>query len=70
MVLNPRKSEFMYLRKTNENEVFIYHEIPLKKTTSKKLLGITIDEHLNFNQLITNVRKSASRKLNALSLMH
>ena len=38
----------------------------LKKTT-KKLLGITIDEHLNFNEHLTNVYTSASRKLNALS---
>ena len=67
MVLNPRKCEFMGFGKTNENEVFIYHEIRLKKTDTKKLLGITIDEHLNFNKHITNFCKSASRKLNALS---
>ena len=39
----------------------------LKKTTTKKLLGITIDEHLNFNEHLTNVCKRASRKLNTLS---
>ena len=43
MVLNPCKYEFMGFGKTNENEVFIYQEIRLKKTTTKKLLGITID---------------------------
>ena len=64
MVLNPRKFEFMSFGKTNE--VFTYHEIRLKKTTTKKLLGVTIDEHLNFNEHSTNVCKSASRKLNAL----
>ena len=67
MVLNPRKCEFMGFGKTNENEVFAYHEIRLKKTTTRKLPGITIDEHLNFNEHIVNVCKSASRKLNALS---
>ena len=67
MVLNPRKCEFMGFGKTNENEVFTYHEIRLKKTTPKKLLGITIDEHLSFNEHLTNVCKRASRKLNALS---
>ena len=67
MVLNPRKCEFIGFGKTNENEVFTYHEIRLKKTTTKKLLGITIDEHLNFNEHLTNVCKRASRKLNALS---
>ena len=38
----------------------------LKKKTLKILLGITIDEHLNFNKNTTNVCKSASKKLNAL----
>ena len=66
MVVNPRKCEFMGLGKTNENEVFTYHKIRLKKTTTKKPLGITIDEHLNFNDHVASVYKSASRKLNAL----
>ena len=67
MVLNPRKCKFMGFGKTNENEVFTYHEIRLKKTTNKKLFGITIDEHLNFNEHLTNVCKRTSKKLNALS---
>ena len=37
------------------------------KTTTKKLLDITIDEHFNFNEHLTNVCKGASRRLNALS---
>ena len=53
--------------KTNENELFTYHEIRLKKYTTKKLLGITMDEHLNFNAHIKNVCKSAMKKLDALS---
>ena len=36
--------------KTNENEVFTYHEIRLEKTSTNKLLGITIDEYLSFNK--------------------
>ena len=47
--------------KTNENELFTYHEIRLKKYTTKKLLGITMDEHLNFNAHIKNVCKSAMK---------
>ena len=66
MVVNPRKCEFMGFGKTNENEVFTYHKIRLKKTNTKKTLGITIDEHLNFNDHVASVYKSASRKLNAL----
>ena len=65
--LYPRKCEFKGFGKTNENEVFTYHEIRLKKSATKKLLGITIDEHLNFNEHLTNVCKRASRKLNSLS---
>ena len=67
MVLNSCKCEFMGFGKTNEYEVFTYHEIQLKKATTKKLLAITIDQHLNFNEHLTNVCKKASRKLNALS---
>ena len=59
MVLNPHTCEFMSFGKTDENEVFTYHEIRLLKITSKKLFGITIDEYLNFNGHITNVCKSA-----------
>ena len=69
MTISPRKCGFMGFGKTNENEVFSYHEIRLNKTTTKKLLGITIDEHLNFNEHLTNVCKRASRKLNALSIV-
>ena len=57
----------MVFGKTNENDAFTYHEIQLKKTTTKNLLGITIDAHLNFNEHLTNICKCASRKLNALS---
>ena len=64
MVLNPGKCEFMGFEKNSKNEVFTYHEIRLQKATTKKLLGIAIDEHLNFNE---HLCKSASRKLNALS---
>ena len=44
------KCEFMGFGKTIENEVFGYHEIRHNETTTKKLLGITIDKHLNFNE--------------------
>ena len=49
MVLNPRKCEFMGFEKANENEVFIYYKMRLQKAATKKLSGITIDEHPNFN---------------------
>ena len=43
--------------KTNGNEVFTYHEIQLKKTATKKLPSITIDEHLNSNEYTINICK-------------
>ena len=46
--------------------LFTYHKIGLKETATKKLLDITIDENLSFNEHITNICKSANRKLNAL----
>ena len=58
------------LWKYHEIEVFTYHEVRRKKTAAKKLFGITIDEHLNFNEHITNACKSTSKKLStALSRM-
>ena len=52
MVLTPRKRELMRFGKTNENEVFTYREIRLSKITNEKLLGITIDEHLNNSDIV------------------
>ena len=38
MILNPRKCEFMGTGKTNENEVFTYHEIRLNPLTTNVLI--------------------------------
>lgn len=59
MVINPRKYEFMSFGKTNGNGELTYHRIRLKKTPSKKLLEITIDMHLDFNEHRTHIYKSA-----------
>ena len=66
MVLNPRKCEFMNFGKSNENVVFTYHEIRPKKLL-RKLLEITTNYHIIFNEQSTNIYKSASRKLIVLS---
>ena len=47
-----RKCEFIGFVKIIKNELFTYHEIRLQKT---------IDEHLDFNEHITKIRKSTSR---------
>ena len=62
MTLKPHKCEFKSFGKTSRNDVFC-----LNKAASKKLHGIAIDNHLTFNRDITNICKSAKRKLNAQS---
>ena len=62
MVLNPRKCKFTGFGKPYEYEVFTYHEICLKKTTTKKLLGITIDEHLNTSEPIKRMYVRAPKE--------
>ena len=57
----------MSFGKTSRKELFTYYKIQLKKTATKKLLGITIDEHLNFNKHITNICQSLSRKFITMS---
>ena len=54
------------LKKTIKMRYLPTMKSDLKKTATKKLLVITINEHLNFNKHITNVCKSVSRKLNVL----
>ena len=61
------KCEFRSFEKTNGKEVITYYEIQLKKAATKKLLGITIDEYLNFNKHITNIPQTLSRKFSAMS---
>ena len=62
MTLKPHKCKFKSFGRTSRNDVFC-----LNKAASKKLHGITIEDHLTFNRDITNICKSAKRKLNAQS---
>ena len=67
MILNPKKCQFMYLGKNKEGQHITYNGLKLESVTSKELLGITIDNRLNFNDHITNICKKVGRKLNTLS---
>ena len=62
MALDSRKYEFMGFAKTSESEVFTYHEVQIKKATTKKLHGITIDEHLNFKEHIEKYMQECYQK--------
>ena len=68
MVLNPGKCQFM-LFGVKENEQFdlICNDITLKHSSHKKILGVTIDNKLSFDEHIINICKTANKKLNALS---
>ena len=68
MVLNPGKCHFM-LFGVKENEQFdlICNDITLKHSSHEKILGVTIDNKLSFDEHIINICKTANKKLNALS---
>ena len=66
MMLNPGKYYFM-LFGVKENEQFhlICNDITLKHSSHEKILGVTIDNKLSFDEHIINTCKTANKKLNA-----
>ena len=69
MFVNPDKLKAFVIDKNIENytneKIQISNE-DIQIVPSVKLLGITIDNHLNFNELISGICKSATNELNAL----
>ena len=69
MFVNPDKLKAFVIDKNRENytneKIQISNE-DIQIVPSVKLLGITIDNHLNFNELISGICKSATNELNAL----
>ena len=68
MVLNPGMCHFM-LFGVKENEQFdlICNDITLKHSSHEKILGVTIDNKLSFDEHIINICKTTKKELNALS---
>ena len=69
MIVNPGKFRMIIFDKhkgnhTNQSTNIDQKEI--KAVSKAKLLGIAIDDKLNFNHHINNICKSASNQLNAL----
>ena len=69
MIVNPDKFQAIVLNKkrsdlTNTN--FQVDNQVIKSVSSVELLGIQIDDKLNFNLDISKIRKSAANQLNAL----
>ena len=70
MVLNPGKCHFMLFGiKENEQFDLICNGISLKHSSHEKMLGVTIDNKLSFDEHII-ISKTATKKLNALSRIY
>ena len=72
MIVNPDKFQAIIFDKhkgnhTNQNKNFDQKEI--KAVSKVKLLGIEIDDKLNFNHHINSICKSASNQLSALKIL-
>ena len=72
MIVNPDKFQTMILQKQDKNSqtnsLNIYNKI-IDKTKSVKLLGITIDRQLRFDEHISNLCNKGSMQLNAINCL-
>ena len=66
MMENPRKFQYMLLRKQKSSKIEI-EEFQLESAKSVNLLGITIDYNLTFDTHVSNICKTASAKVKSLS---
>ena len=67
MVLNAGKCHFMRLGKNTEGEIFSFNNIIMENSKERKILGVLIDNKLNFKSHISELCKKASQKIAALS---
>ena len=69
MIVNPGKFEAIIIDKhkgNHTNQTINIDQKEIKAVSKVKLLGIEIDDKLNFNHPINNICKSASNQLSAL----
>ena len=66
MVLNPDNCHFMTLRFQNQNFGLHYKNVVIKNSAEEKILGITIDNKLNYKAHTINLCIVANPKLSAL----
>ena len=69
MIVNPGKFQATIIDKhkgNHTNQIINIDQKEIKAVSKVKLLGIEIDDKLNFNHHINNICKSASNQLNAL----
>ena len=67
LVLNPGKCHFMCLKNNTENETFLFFNILMENSKEQIILGVTIDNKLNFKSHISELCKTSSQKIAALS---
>ena len=71
LVANPDKFQLMYLGSQCNNltnlPLMVIEDIELAPKSSVKLLGVTLDNKINFNEHITNICKTASLNTNCLA---
>ena len=68
MVLNPDKCSFMLLGVNDELQTsLVCGNETLKNSKQEKVLGVTIDNKLNFKMHLLNITKNANIKFNALT---
>ena len=66
MLANPGKFQFMILSKNAINKSIVLNSKTIESSKSVKLLGLTIDNKLNFGIHINNICKVASSKIKGL----
>ena len=69
MTVNPGKFQSIITDKKKQDhtkETFKIGDKAIEASPSVKLLGVQIDDDLNFNLHIINIRRSATNQLNAL----
>ena len=68
MRVNPEKFQFMVIsRQPQENIVLNVNGVVIRSADNMKILGITIDSTLSFNNHISNIVKRCGQQINALS---
>ena len=66
-VLNAGKCHFMCLGNNTEDETFLFHSFLMENSKEQKILGVIINNKLNFKGHISELCKKASQKISALS---
>ena len=65
--LESKKCHFICIGRDVENETFTFNNVCYKNSKEKVILGITIDNKLNFDSHVKNMCEKTGQKLNALS---